>query len=126
MKQNVELKEVGKRTKAFIGNRFVKTIPKPFVDLVGKLGYIDLRSDKKTLSAMERVLLIIYNEIGKYDDISNFKGLENIEILSKNFVNMRYGVNYYTVSIKDGPEVKIGYDEFESLDVEEKTINRWA
>lgn len=126
MKTNVTLKEFEFRTKAISNNEIIKTVPQPFVKLVQSLGYIDVRSDKMILSAMERVLLIIYNEVGKYDNIENFKGLENIEILYKNFINMRYGVNYYTVSIKDGPEVKIGYDEFKSLDVEEKTINRWA
>lgn len=126
MKKKVKLIQIGQRTKAKSDNEIIKTVPKPFQDLVNELGFIDVRTDKMTMSGEERLLLILYKETEEFKDIPNFIGLENIEILHKNFINMRYGTDYYTVSIKNGPEIRIKYSDYEKIDFEEKEIKRWA
>lgn len=126
MKKKVKLEQIKQRTKAFYDGKPVKTIPKPYIYLVSKLGFVDIRTDKQTLSPEERLLLVLYDQTEKYKDIPNFKGLENIEILSKNLVTMRDGDDYYSVNIKDGPEIKIKMSMWNKLNTEEKEIKRWV
>lgn len=81
---------------------------------------------KKTMSGEERLLLFLYKETEKYKDIPNYTGLENIEILSKNKVKTKSGEEYYSVMLKNAPEVKIKLSQFNNLEIEEKELKRWA
>jgi len=126
MKKTVVLVQVKKRMKAKHNNEIIKTVPKPFQELVIELGFIDVRSDKMTMTGEERLLLVLYKETQEFKHVDNFKGLENIEILTKNYVKMRYGNDYHTVSIKDGPEVRIKQSDFDRINFDEKEIKRWA
>lgn len=126
MKTKVWIKEVGKRTKAFKGDEFVKTVPKPFIKLVNSLGFIDVRQDKKTLSYEERLLLILYKKTESMRDIPNYSGLNDIQILNKNHVLTKTMDEYFTVSILNGPDVKIKKSEWDNLNCEEKEVKIWA
>ena len=54
MKKQIELRKVKDRTKAFIDDEPIKTIPIPFIPIVEELGFIDIRTDKKnTISRRE-------------------------------------------------------------------------
>jgi len=126
MKQKVTLEKIGKRTKAVHGEMVLKVIPKPFIQLVKELGFLDIRTDKKTLNQEERLLLVLYKKSEKIKDIPNYSGLENIEILNKNSVITRSGDEYFSVSIKNGPEIKIKHSEWNKLNCEDKEVKRWV
>jgi len=125
MKTKIILKNVGCRTKAFSEGLFIKIIPKPYIEIIKKLGYIDVRSDKKFMTEEEKLILDIYLTYSKYLNIPNFKGLENIQIISKNYVKTRNGDDYYSINIRDAPEIKIKKLQWDKLNIEDKKINRW-
>ena len=126
MKKKVVLVKVGQRTKAKFGEEIIKTIPKPFIDLVNHLGFIDVRVDKMTMTGEERLLLFLYKETEQYKDVPNYTGLENIEIIEKTHVKCRYSEDYYMVTLKNAPEIKIKLSQFTKLEIEQKEIKRWA
>lgn len=101
-------------------------MPKSLKDLVEKLGFIDIRSDKMTMTGEERLLLYLYDHLSDHKDIPNFTGIENIEILKRVHVKCRYSEDYYMVELKNAPSVKIKMSEYNSLEIEEEEVKRWA
>jgi len=106
--------------------RTVKVVPAQFISMVKKLGFIDVRDSKRlTMSAEERLLLLLYPNIIKL--AQNYSGLrvDEVQIESKVRLFFRGEENpVYAVRIKDATEFAIPYSYWKKLKLTPIDINR--